>query len=278
MRAYTLCLAALIGCVGDDNSTTKDSGNDVTTTNDGSPNDVITTDASDAGAWSPTTFGNALVLWLEGDVGVGADDAGGLTWQDQSPSPVTFTGSALTDTTPNGHVVLNFNATNVFVETPSVAKLELGATDDFIIATVMQTTTGSTEPPGAFAFEKAQTVGQLPFKSWGDGLIFGTNITGKSGQPELYDLTANKDAGGDLLSSKNIDDGAYHVLLGRRVGSTSRSRSATSSTARSSRAPSRSRSRRSSSCVVLARLHPKRSARSRATSRPNTSRTDSRRI
>jgi hypothetical protein len=208
---------------GDDSNNPNDGGSDVTTTNDVSTNDVVTTDASDGGGpYSPTSFGNALVLWLEGDVGVGADDAGDVTWLDQSPSPVTFTGSALTDTTPNGHVVLNFNATNVNVQTPSVSKLELGASDDFVIAAVMQTTSGSAGPPGAYAFFKAQIAGFKPAAHLGDGFVFGSNIgNSKADAPEIWDMTANQDAGVDITSSKSFVDGAYHVAIARRVGGTS---------------------------------------------------------
>ncbi len=214
---------SVAACVGDSTPINTDGGADVTT-KDTSTNDAPQqpTDGGDGGAWAPSSFGNDLVLWLEGDVGVGNDDAGGLTWLDQSQSPVTFSGSALTDVTPNGHVVLNFNGTNVNVQTPSVAKLELGATDDFIMAAVMQTTNGTAGPPGAFAFFKAKIAGYKPSAHLGDGFVFGTNLTSTtSNAPEVWDMTGNLDAGVDLKSSKDISDGNYHVMIARRVGGTS---------------------------------------------------------
>jgi hypothetical protein len=212
----------LSACVGDTVIVNKDSGADVAPSDGTVPQDSGGGDApGDSATFSPSSFGNALVLWLEGDVGVGADDAGGLTWLDQSPSPVTMTGSALTDTTPNGHVVLNFNATNVHVQTASVTKLELGATDDFVIAVVMQTTSGSAGPPGAFAFFKSQIAGAIPFAHLGDGFVFGSNVKIGGDAPEIWDVTSNLDAGVDFKSSKTLTDGAYHLVTARRVGSTS---------------------------------------------------------
>ncbi len=231
MRTRHWALAALgaagfIGaCVGDSSPATNDGGSDATTTDssasDGSTPDAVANDA-DAAAWVPSALGVDLVLWLEGDVGLGLDDAGSVaSWQDQSLYPVTFSGSALTDITPNGHVVVNFNATNVNMQTASVSKLELGSTDDFVIAAVMQTTSGTTAPPGAYAFFKAQIFGNKPFAHLGDGLVFGTNVTQTNDEPEIWDEGSDLDAGADLISSKNLDDGNYHVVIGRRVGGNS---------------------------------------------------------
>ncbi len=224
-NARLLCLLpfSFAACVGDSNVTPTDGGSDASTNSDVAPSDAPVNDASDAAAWVPSVFGVNLVLWLEGDVGLSMDDAGAVTsWQDQSLYPVTMAGSgALTDVTTNGHVVVNFNATNVNVQTTSVSKLELGATDDFIIAAAMQTTSGTAGPPGAFMFFKSQIFGFKPSAYLGDGFVFGTNVHGATKDvPEIWDYTANLDAGVDFTSSKNFDDGAYHVAIARRVAST----------------------------------------------------------
>ena len=133
----SVAVASIAACVGDSTIGPTDSGVDSSINSDsgggdtGMPASDASGDASDGGTWVPSAFGVNLVLWLEGDVGITLDDAGGVAaWQDQSLYPVTMAGSgALTDITPNNHVVVNFNATNVNVQTASVSELELGATD-----------------------------------------------------------------------------------------------------------------------------------------------------
>jgi hypothetical protein len=217
--------AAFLACVGDTTVAPSDGGSDATTTDapsDAPASETGTGDGGDAGSWVPSAFGVDLVLWLEGDVGLGLDDAGAVvSWQDQSLYPVTFTGSALTDVTPNGHVVVNFNATNVNVQTASVSKLELGSTDDFVIAAVMQTTSGTTSPPGAYAFFKSQVFGLKPGQYLGDGIAVGSDISGTTDKLEIWDKGSDRDAGTDFLSSKTFSDGAYHVAIARRIGGTS---------------------------------------------------------
>ena len=63
-------------------------------------------------------------------------------------------------------------------------------------------------------FFKWQIFGAKPFAHLGDGFVFGTNVhSTTSGAPEIWDVTSDLDAGVNLVSSKNLDDGAYHVAI-----------------------------------------------------------------
>ena len=222
----TLGLLLLAGCVGDSPAvtpTTDAGASDATTSPDSGRTDSATEAGVDAATWSPSNLGSELVLWLDGDKGVSVGDAGTVaSWTDQSKSPVVFTGgAALTDLSDNGHGVVNFNQTGVALYTDSVPKLELGATDDLVIAGVVETIQGVGGLPGAFLWAKTTDKGPINFASPFHGLVFGVDIkTATRNGADL--LVYSGDAGKPTLQSTQTPfaDKKYHLIVGRRIGGT----------------------------------------------------------
>ena len=220
--ASLLAFSASAACVGEDAPVVGiDSGSlpdGAAPIVDGAVNDVLPgTDAADAAApWTPASWGTDLTLWLVGDLGVGLGDAGEVvSWADQSPSPVTLSGTgALADTT-NGHGVMNFPGTKIHMSTASAPKLELGATDDVMLACVVQVLAGSSGLPGGFAWWK----GTQGIYGPRDGMFFGVDVasaTAGSGGMQI-----NPGDGGIVTlnsSKKPFADNLYHLLVARRTG------------------------------------------------------------
>lgn len=225
MRSLLLSIL-LVGCVGDDSST-KDAGNDVTSTSDGSTNDVITTsdasDAGDAAAWSPTTFGADLALWVMGD---DVSETGGAvdTWHDHSsyktsPTQLSASNRPLVEKgVLNGHDVVDFNAVSCLLEIrPDVdagatpANLSFGQADDFVIASVIS---GSAGMPSAFVWMKAGTLCNGPC-SLQDGLVFAADLSANN-------VSARESTSDSYLQTTNqlLSDHAYHLVVLRRIGDT----------------------------------------------------------
>src|SRR5689334_985955 len=79
----------VVACVGGDDSTTKDSGPDVTSNDAG--NDVsndVTTDGSDAGPWTPATLDadGSLAFWFDTSISANVVISSGKVgkWTDRS--------------------------------------------------------------------------------------------------------------------------------------------------------------------------------------------------
>jgi hypothetical protein len=228
MRAYTLCLAALIGCVGDDNNTTKDSGNDVTSNDSGS--DVISTNDASAEAdapppFSPASFGADLALWVVGDT---VSVSGGNqvdTWPDQSPHKTDLTQSTVSSRplqekgVLNNHDVVDFNGNNVRLtinagDAGTPANLSFGQGDDFVISAVISTAAGGSG--SGFVWLKANEIcnGSCTLTA---GLVFGADIVSATDDSPALRISPQDSyvtAGGALA------DHSFHLLSARRIGQT----------------------------------------------------------
>lgn len=230
MRAYLLgALALVIGCVGDTSPVNTDGGSDVTTTKDtGTTNDSSTTgDGGDGGAWSPSSFGADLALWLVGDKV--SETAGAVdTWYDQSTyktnpiSPNPTYRPLHEKGVLNGHDVVDFDmpSSSVGIDVDpdagvTPANLSFGQADDFVIAAVVST---SPSMPSAYVWLKAHTIctGTCALM---DGLVFAADIaTLGADNVQVRESTSDQYLS---TNSQPLADHAYHVVAIRRIGDTS---------------------------------------------------------
>jgi hypothetical protein len=219
-------MRASSACVGDDSSTS-DSGPDVTTSDaaDSSPPSDATSEEA-AGPWTPASLDadGSLALWLQTTASQLTTSNGFVEkWADLSKNhndaTNATTGPVVDSAVVGGHDALHFaNVTLAIADSPS---LRFGTDQVFVAAVVKDTAFGALA-----AFSKAQT------KTGIGGTVFyqGFELIGTSGPiadggnalvalaRHAEDLT---DAGTSTIQSAQsdapvFDDGKFHVIGARR--------------------------------------------------------------
>jgi hypothetical protein len=222
-------LSASVACVSGDDSSTKDSGSDVTTTNDaapsdGSPADVTSEEA--AGPFTPASLDadGSLALWLQATSSSLVTSNGFVEqWSDLSENhndaKNPTTGPVVDANAVGGHDALRFqNVTLSIADSPS---LRFG-TDQVLVAAVMKDSLLG----GLAAFSKAQTKTNVSGTIFYQGFeLIGTSGLIADGGSAIIALARHAqdlaDAGTSTIQSAQsdvpvFDDGKFHIVGARR--------------------------------------------------------------
>lgn len=182
---------------------------------DAPSSDAADAASADAGPWTPAVIAQrgSLALWLEASSANVLLDQGGVgIWKDLSGNHNDATGSGthpvVTTAALDGHDVVTFSNTQMYVTIADALTLQFGASEVFITAVVRASAMGG------YLFSKAKVTQSGSGPQYASGL-------------ELFALKATLDAGTALFPAAHVDglpnnevdwgspvfdDGKFHIV------------------------------------------------------------------